>query len=86
MNIHVHVNLFFIAMFYILYIFFFFWIRIALELVSRKKNDMKIRYNKSFIDAYLENPVLDIKDIVGMACDMLLAGIDTVIIIIYIII
>lgn len=47
---------------------------------------MKIRYNKSFIDAYLENPVLDIKDIVGMACDMLLAGIDTVIIIAYIII
>lgn len=50
---------------------------IALELVSRKKNNMKIQYNKSFLDAYLENPVLDIKDIVGMACDMLLAGIDT---------
>lgn len=60
--------------------------RIALELVSRKKNNMKIRYNKSFLDAYLENPVLDIKDIVGMACDMLLAGIDTVNIIIHIII
>ena len=34
--------------------------------------------NKSFLNAYLENPALDIKDVVGMACDMLLAGIDTV--------
>ncbi|XP_076632594.1 cytochrome P450 302a1, mitochondrial [Colletes latitarsis] len=49
---------------------------IALELVSLKK-DKEARQNKSFLNAYLENPALDIKDVVGMACDMLLAGIDT---------
>ncbi|XP_053997965.1 cytochrome P450 302a1, mitochondrial [Hylaeus anthracinus] len=49
---------------------------VALELVSLKK-DKEARKNKSFLNAYLENPALDIKDIVGMACDMLLAGIDT---------
>ncbi|XP_034189588.2 cytochrome P450 302a1, mitochondrial [Osmia lignaria lignaria] len=51
---------------------------IALELVSSKQKDMQARCcKKSFLTAYLENPALDIKDIVGMACDMLLAGIDT---------
>ncbi|OAD56756.1 hypothetical protein WN48_02992 [Eufriesea mexicana] len=50
---------------------------VALELVSQKQRDMKSQHNKSFLNAYLENPALDIKDIVGMACDMLLAGIDT---------
>lgn len=41
------------------------------------KKDKAARQNKSFLNAYLENPALDIKDVVGMACDMLLAGIDT---------
>ncbi|XP_060823545.1 cytochrome P450 302a1, mitochondrial isoform X1 [Bombus pascuorum] len=50
---------------------------VALELVSQKKQNTKTGHNKSFLNAYLENPALDIKDIVGMACDMLLAGVDT---------
>nr|XP_003701074.1 PREDICTED: cytochrome P450 302a1, mitochondrial [Megachile rotundata]XP_012135499.1 PREDICTED: cytochrome P450 302a1, mitochondrial [Megachile rotundata]XP_012135500.1 PREDICTED: cytochrome P450 302a1, mitochondrial [Megachile rotundata] len=50
---------------------------VALELVSRKQKDMQARCSKSFLTAYLENPALDIKDVVGMSCDMLLAGIDT---------
>ncbi|XP_017887068.2 cytochrome P450 302a1, mitochondrial, partial [Ceratina calcarata] len=50
---------------------------VALDLVSRKKIDAKSRQNKSLLNAYFENPAIDIKDIVGMACDMLLAGIDT---------
>ncbi|XP_031849352.1 cytochrome P450 302a1, mitochondrial [Nomia melanderi] len=49
---------------------------VALELVSQKK-DKDARRNKSFLSAYFENSALDIKDIVGMACDMLLAGVDT---------
>ncbi|XP_015433714.1 PREDICTED: cytochrome P450 302a1, mitochondrial, partial [Dufourea novaeangliae] len=49
---------------------------IALELVSLKK-DEEARQSKSLLNAYFENSALDIKDIVGMACDMLLAGIDT---------
>lgn len=47
--------------------------------------DTKVQQGKSFISAYLENPALDVKDIVGMACDMLLAGVDTVNTIIHII-
>ncbi|CAK9801790.1 Cytochrome P450 302a1, mitochondrial [Anthophora plagiata] len=50
---------------------------VALELVSSKRKDMEVQHSKSFLNAYLENSALDIKDIVGMACDMLLAGIDT---------
>ncbi|KAK1120079.1 hypothetical protein K0M31_012803 [Melipona bicolor] len=48
---------------------------VALKLVSQKRKDTT--GHKSFLSAYLENPALDIKDVVGMACDMLLAGIDT---------
>ncbi|XP_017795062.1 PREDICTED: cytochrome P450 302a1, mitochondrial-like [Habropoda laboriosa] len=50
---------------------------VALELVSSKRKDMEVQYSKSFLNSYLENSALDIKDVVGMACDMLLAGIDT---------
>ena len=50
---------------------------VALELVFQKNGDLQVQRNKSFLNAYLENPALDIKDVVGMACDMLLAGIDT---------
>ncbi|XP_076298802.1 cytochrome P450 302a1, mitochondrial isoform X2 [Lasioglossum baleicum] len=49
---------------------------VALELISQRKNNESHK-NKSFLNAYFENSALDIKDIVGMACDMLLAGIDT---------
>ncbi|XP_076242279.1 cytochrome P450 302a1, mitochondrial [Calliopsis andreniformis] len=50
---------------------------VALELVFRGKKETESKKSKSFLNAYLENPALDIKDVVGMACDMLLAGIDT---------
>lgn len=33
---------------------------------------------KSLLEIYLRNPALDKKDVIGMACDMFLAGIDTV--------
>lgn len=34
--------------------------------------------NESLLEIYLKNENLDVKDVVGMACDMLLAGVDTV--------
>ncbi|XP_078044253.1 cytochrome P450 302a1, mitochondrial [Augochlora pura] len=49
---------------------------VALELVSQARSS-KSHKNKSFLNAYFENSALDIKDITGMSCDMLLAGIDT---------
>lgn len=51
--------------------------KVAIEMVTRKREDHTNRRKKSFLDAYLSNPALDTKDIVGMACDMLLAGVDT---------
>lgn len=33
---------------------------------------------RSLLDDYLQNPKLDLPDVVGMACDLLLAGVDTV--------
>lgn len=51
---------------------------IAIEMVTQKMQDKTISQKNSFLDAYLSNPALNKKDIVGMACDMLLAGIDTV--------
>lgn len=57
----------------------FFFYRIAIEMVTQKIQNKTISQKKnSFLDVYLSNPALDKKDIVGMACDMLLAGIDTV--------
>ncbi|KAF7414571.1 hypothetical protein HZH68_003060 [Vespula germanica] len=50
---------------------------IAIEMVTQKMQNKTISQKNSFLDAYLSNPTLDKKDIVGMACDMLLAGIDT---------
>lgn len=47
-------------------------------MVTQKIQNKTISQKNSFLDAYLSNPALDKKDIVGMACDMLLAGIDTV--------
>lgn len=40
------------------------------------KNSSKI--HKSLLEEYLQNPNLDLADIVGMASDLLLAGVDTV--------
>ncbi|XP_011500081.1 PREDICTED: cytochrome P450 302a1, mitochondrial [Ceratosolen solmsi marchali] len=54
--------------------------KIAIQMISEKmkklqKSDQLDK--KSLLQSYLCNPYLDYKDIVGMACDMLLAGIDT---------
>lgn len=51
-------------------------------MVNRKINEMKKCTDcekESLLEIYLRNKNLDTKDVVGMACDMLLAGIDTVI-------
>lgn len=50
-------------------------------MVTRKIEAMKTKNlsdKQSLLEMYLSNPVLDKKDVIGMACDMLLAGIDTV--------
>lgn len=47
-------------------------------MVTQRNQDLLICRKQSLLEEYLKNEVLDIKDIVGMACDMLLAGIDTV--------
>lgn len=57
---------------------------VAVDLVSQKITyfDEKIGASqmngRSLLDDYLLNPKLDLADVVGMACDLLLAGIDTV--------
>ncbi|KMQ97688.1 cytochrome p450 302a1 [Lasius niger] len=50
---------------------------VALEMVTQKNQDTSICGKQSLLEQYLKNETLDIKDIVGMACDMLLAGVDT---------
>ncbi|XP_008552208.1 cytochrome P450 302a1, mitochondrial isoform X2 [Microplitis demolitor] len=53
---------------------------VAIDLVNKKINDMKSKpafENESLLEIYLKNENLDVKDVVGMACDMLLAGVDT---------
>ncbi|XP_034943808.1 cytochrome P450 302a1, mitochondrial [Chelonus insularis] len=54
--------------------------KFAVEMVNLKVKQMKERSNKdnaSLLELYLQNGDVDTKDVVGMACDMLLAGIDT---------
>lgn len=58
---------------------------VAIDLVNQKiaclKDDPQNAQNagrRSLLDDYLANPKLDMYDIVGMACDLLLAGVDTV--------
>lgn len=58
---------------------FFGYLRIALEMViSQRNRNVLIHRKQSLLEEYLKNDALDIKDVVGMACDMLLAGVDTV--------
>lgn len=47
-------------------------------MVTQKNQDTSICRKQSLLQQYLKNETLDIKDIVSMACDMLLAGVDTV--------
>lgn len=55
---------------------------VAVDLVSRKstasEEKASISRRRSLLDDYLSNPKLDLYDVVGMACDLLLAGVDTV--------
>lgn len=57
---------------------------IAVHLVSQKisffdeRSNVHTQQRRSLLDEYLTNPKLDLADIVGMACDLLLAGVDTV--------
>lgn len=45
-----------------------------MSLFSEKDNNKE----PTLLEQYLANPDLDFKDIIGMVCDFLLAGIDTV--------
>lgn len=57
---------------------------VAVDLVSQKisffdeNSGVQKGGRRSLLDDYLLNPKLDLADVVGMACDILMAGIDTV--------
>lgn len=58
---------------------------VAVDLVSQKisyfderNNIQNAQCRRSLLDDYLLNPKLDLADVVGMACDLLITGIDTV--------
>ncbi|GLH06953.1 Venom serine protease Bi-VSP [Gryllus bimaculatus] len=56
--------------------------RVAVTLVNRKKSlieSQRLTENKqpSLLEIYLSDPKISVKDIVGMAVDMILAGMDT---------
>ncbi|KAK0174866.1 hypothetical protein PV327_010587 [Microctonus hyperodae] len=53
---------------------------VAVEMVNRKMKKIdngEVSERESLLEIYLRNKNLDVKDVIGMACDMLLAGIDT---------
>ncbi|KAL6261454.1 hypothetical protein P5V15_006546 [Pogonomyrmex californicus] len=50
---------------------------VALQMVIQRNQNALIHRKQSLLEEYLKNEALDIKDIVGMACDMLLAGVET---------
>uniref|UniRef100_A0A336KNN7 CSON013431 protein n=1 Tax=Culicoides sonorensis TaxID=179676 RepID=A0A336KNN7_CULSO len=55
---------------------------VAIDLVSQKltyyhEESQDKTKSKSLLDSYLQNPNLNLQDIIGMACDLLLAGVDT---------
>jgi hypothetical protein len=55
--------------------------RVAEELIKNKMEkprDSADDDSKSLLELYLSSEKLDIRDVLGMAVDMLLAGIDTV--------
>ncbi|KAJ8669898.1 hypothetical protein QAD02_001157, partial [Eretmocerus hayati] len=50
------------------------------QMISKKIERMEssdLHEKNSLLEIYLSNPALDFKDVIGMGCDMLLAGIDT---------
>lgn len=50
--------------------------QVAVELVARKQSQLH-GGGDSLLDQYLKNPNLDVKDLHGMAADLLLAGVHT---------
>lgn len=54
------------------------YFRTAIKLVNKVQRDQSEEGSHSLIAQYLRLPQVDIKDIYGMAVDMILAGIDTV--------
>lgn len=59
--------------------------RVAIELVTKKKSQYNVTDEQTYrigsrplLEEYLKNSKIDQKDIVGMAADLLLGGIDTV--------
>jgi ecdysteroid 25-hydroxylase CYP302A1 len=57
--------------------------RIAIGFISKKKESLaqsaaNENEAKSLLELYLSSKELDMKDVTGMAVDMLLAGVDTV--------
>lgn len=58
---------------------------VAIDFVNQKisfyedeKFNKKRYCRRSLLDDYLKNPKLDLSDVVAMACDLLLTGVDTV--------
>lgn len=56
---------------------------VAMDLVKSKMKKMNSKMKiegeeKSLLEIYLSSPEINIKDVIGMSADMLLAGIDTV--------
>lgn len=57
---------------------------VAVDLVSQKisyfddRSNSRSEHRRSLLDDYLLNPKLDLADILGLACDLLLTGVDTV--------
>ncbi|XP_018324597.2 cytochrome P450 302a1, mitochondrial-like [Agrilus planipennis] len=54
--------------------------RVAIDLLSQKIRlfkETKDKKPKTLLEGYLSSPEVDFKDITGMICDFLLAGIDT---------
>lgn len=49
--------------------------QVSVELVDRKRREH--RDGNSLLDQYFKNPKLDVKDLYGMAADLLLAGVHT---------
>lgn len=52
---------------------------VAVDLVQQKVRAIEAGVrSSSMLEEYLANPKLDVRDVVGMASDVLLAGVDTV--------
>ncbi|KAJ8887052.1 hypothetical protein PR048_013267 [Dryococelus australis] len=48
-----------------------------MEFIKEQKIKCNSEYEPSLLEVYLSSPEIDHKDVIGMAVDMILAGIDT---------